>query len=235
MSVLWEKEEMILSLDFYLKHRPKMPSKKSEELKKLLSDIHIVQKFFNHNKQDLRTIDSIHMRNSNYQSVDPSASQGGLPAGGKKCQPIWDEFCENWKSLYASARGIREYLINDKKISVIKDTYIDEDFEIAQEGKLLTKVHLERERDKKIVKLKKKKFKEANGSLFCEACNLNFEKKYGVRGLDYIECHHTRPLSEGPGRTHIAHLRLLCSNCHKMVHRKKPWLSFEELKKIIMS
>ena len=30
-------------------------------------------------------------------------------------------------------------------------------------------------------------------------------------------------------------IALLCSNCHKMVHRKRPWLSMKNLKEILES
>ena len=34
-------------------------------------------------------------------------------------------------------------------------------------------------------------------------------------------------------KTKLEDLVLLCSNCHRMVHRSKPWLSIEGLKRII--
>ena len=30
--------------------------------------------------------------------------------------------------------------------------------------------------------------------------------------------------------SYIKDLRLVCSNCHKIIHRSKPWLSVSELK-----
>ena len=33
--------------------------------------------------------------------------------------------------------------------------------------------------------------------------------------------------------TRLEDLCLLCSNCHRMIHRKTPWLSLKELKKLI--
>jgi 5-methylcytosine-specific restriction enzyme A len=31
----------------------------------------------------------------------------------------------------------------------------------------------------------------------------------------------------------LADLALLCSNCHRMIHRTKQWLTVEELKKLV--
>ena len=35
-------------------------------------------------------------------------------------------------------------------------------------------------------------------------------------------------------KTKLVDLVLLCSNCHRMVHRKKPWLNLEELMELII-
>jgi predicted HNH restriction endonuclease len=58
---------------------------------------------------------------------------------------------------------------------------------------------------------------------------------YGARGKDFIECHHTKPVSElAVGeKTRLTDLVLLCSNCHRIVHRKKPWLGIDELREIV--
>lgn len=69
---------------------------------------------------------------------------------------------------------------------------------------------------------------------FCEVCSFDFEKKYGQRGKDYIEAHHKTPISklEGPITVTIDDLSMVCSNCHRMLHRP-PWITVEELREII--
>jgi 5-methylcytosine-specific restriction protein A len=76
----------------------------------------------------------------------------------------------------------------------------------------------------------------------CQVCNFNYEKKYGELGISYIECHHLNPLSERPEsewdeniKTSIKDVRVLCANCHRMIHRKRPALTVEELQAIIKS
>ncbi|MHC5748782.1 MAG: HNH endonuclease, partial [Nostoc sp.] len=63
----------------------------------------------------------------------------------------------------------------------------------------------------------------------------NFLKTYGDIGADYIECHHTKPISELENyeKTNIKDLALVCANCHRMLHRKRPWLSIEQLKQLL--
>jgi hypothetical protein len=122
---------------------------------------------------------------------------------------------------------------------------IEEDFESNKsmigefpEGKIVERKHLVRERNSLVVKLAKANFKKRNGGVVnCEACGFNFKEKYGKLGENYIEAHHIIPVSE-MGDNHITKetdFVFLCSNCHKMVHKKRPWLNHKTLKKIVKS
>jgi predicted HNH restriction endonuclease len=65
------------------------------------------------------------------------------------------------------------------------------------------------------------------------ACDL-VAQYYGERGRGYIECHHVQPLHvTGQREVSIRELALLCSNCHRMIHTKPPWLTLDELREII--
>ena len=49
----------------------------------------------------------------------------------------------------------------------------------------------------------------------------NFSNVYPVLGEGFIECHHDIHISIGIIRkTTLKHLSLVCSNCHRMLHRK---------------
>jgi 5-methylcytosine-specific restriction enzyme A len=68
----------------------------------------------------------------------------------------------------------------------------------------------------------------------CEVCSFDFGQTYGPHGLDYIECHHRTPLHvTGETQTRLADLALLCSNCHRMIHRTTQWLTVDELKDLV--
>jgi len=69
----------------------------------------------------------------------------------------------------------------------------------------------------------------------CQACGFNFEEKYGKLGREFIECHHKNPLSERINDipTTIEDVCVVCSNCHKMLHRTKPAIKLSELKEIL--
>ena len=59
----------------------------------------------------------------------------------------------------------------------------------------------------------------------CQICHFDFQKVYGAIGKGFIEAHHLRSLSENIGK--ILELdpkkdfAVLCSNCHRMIHRTK--------------
>lgn len=71
----------------------------------------------------------------------------------------------------------------------------------------------------------------------CTVCEFDFEKTYGVRGIGFIEIHHTKPLYLLDDEIVInpyTDLVPVCSNCHKMIHRRKDSvLSIEELRLLI--
>jgi len=74
--------------------------------------------------------------------------------------------------------------------------------------------------------------------LECRVCNFNFEEMYGERGADFIEIHHRKPIYtfEGQAQTIDPHLDLvpLCSNCHRMIHRRSDnVLTVEQLQEIM--
>lgn len=115
------------------------------------------------------------------------------------------------------------------------DVDITEDDEGFPEGKKKLRTHICRERNYKVIKEAKSRYKDKHGKLICEICKFDFEEVYGEIGIDFIEGHHTIPVSEleEGDKTRVEDIVLVCSNCHKMLHRKRPWLKPEELKYIL--
>jgi len=148
--------------------------------------------------------------------------------------------------MYSSAlKHLKTYieLSHDEKSQLLGALLVDDvqsgdQIDIAdleyEEGRELLRLHKFRERDPQIIKDAKKRFKKLHGELFCEACGINFEKVYGERGKGFIEGHHKKPVSEMKDgeTTKVEDIGMLCSNCHRMIHRI-PMISIEELKKII--
>ena len=130
--------------------------------------------------------------------------------------------------------SLKELLLN-ALVQEISNISLTEDDESFPEGKRLLRQHITRERNSKLVKEAKRQFKEKHGALYCEVCNFNFEKKYGDIGKDYIEAHHTKFVCslEENSETKVSDLVLVCSCCHRMLHRKRPLLTIDEIKKLI--
>jgi hypothetical protein len=111
-----------------------------------------------------------------------------------------------------------------------------EDDEIEySEGAESYRTHIRRERDPALVKKAKDRALEKNRNLQCEVCGFDFTKKYGELGKGFIECHHTIPISKLKPKetTKLKDIALLCSNCHRMVHRKNPLPKRKSLKTIL--
>lgn len=136
----------------------------------------------------------------------------------------------DFKLVIASLKRFSKVVDDDNNRN---DTVIDEEKEYA-EGKEAYRIHRFRERDARLVQEAKKLFKQKHGELFCKACGINFEKVYGERGKDFIEAHHTKPVSEMKEgeKTKVEDIAMLCSNCHRIIHRK-PTITVEELKDTI--
>lgn len=86
------------------------------------------------------------------------------------------------------------------------------------EGKVIERIHKSRERNSQVIQIAKHNFKTKYGKLFCQIYGFYFEATYGEIGKDFIEAHHTIPVSEMKPED----ITMLCSNCHKMVHKRRP-------------
>lgn len=95
--------------------------------------------------------------------------------------------------------------------------------------------HLRRERNRVIIEEKKRQAVALHGGLVCEVCEFDFFAFYGERGEGYCEVHHKVPLASLDGRrvTKLDDLAIVCSNCHRVIHRNTPMPSVSELKAFI--
>ena len=119
-------------------------------------------------------------------------------------------------------------------LAEVEDVLIDyaDDSEFLEGGEVERK-HRARERNQALIKRAKDEFKQKYGRLYCQICRFDFSLKYGEIGNDFIEAHHTVPVSSGEIKTKVKDIAMVCSNCHRMLHRKRPWLKMKQLKKLI--
>jgi|GEM_PF-870799 len=103
-----------------------------------------------------------------------------------------------------------------------------------QEGKARFRLHIVKERNRKLIEDAKKFWKKQNEEpIRCSVCSFSFKERYGEIGTDFIEAHHKEPISSLTEETSISieDLVPVCSNCHRMLHRGKFLLSIEDLRK----
>lgn len=106
----------------------------------------------------------------------------------------------------------------------------------AKEGGMRLTTHLIRERNRRIVNAKRQQVLLATGRLACEVCKFDFHTCYGDVGAGFCEVHHRIPLAKTTRaiETSLDDLAVICSNCHRMIHRCKEFPSIEEFSKRIM-
>ena len=229
----WVRDELILALDFYLRFCDRLPDKESAEIADLSAVINALDRRLGlAGGWTFRNANGVYMKLMNFRRFDPQYTESGrvgLQRGGKGDEIVWGEFAADPDRLERVAAAIRGGLSGDDTPEA--EDASDPDFAEAEEGRLLTRLHRSRERSRKLINRKKAAFAKAHGHVFCEACGFDFQERYGERGAGFIECHHIKPVHTlRPGdKTRLADLRLLCANCHRMVHAKSPWLTLEEL------
>lgn len=94
----------------------------------------------------------------------------------------------------------------------------DEPPQQAYEDATRLRLHKRIERNAKLAKDVKK-----HHGYHCQICSINFEAIYGEIGKEYIEAHHLTPLASVKGKKvvldPVKDFAVLCSNCHRMIHR----------------
>lgn len=234
----WSRDELILALDLYVRFKGNPPSKADRSVVELSDCLNEMGVLIANRTSKFRNPNGVYMKVMNFRRFDPvyiAQGKSGLQRGGKMEEEVWHDFATDPHKLAETASAIR--LIVSKGSIPEASEEEDEEFSEAEEGRILTRVHRSRERSRKLVGQKKASVLKALGRLRCEACSFDFGMKYGERGRGFIEAHHVKPVHTlTPGeKTRLEDLALVCSNCHRIIHARRPWLTIEELKKVIQN
>lgn len=172
--------------------------------------------------------DSVELQLKNFRYLDPD-KKGGATNYSRAAERMWNKYKRNRDRLRSEAEVTR------KLAQETQGAGWSPEIEVASEGRIRIRTHILRERNKKLVEQKKRRARKS-GRVVCEVCGFDFAQNYSERGKGFIECHHKKPLSDlKPGtETKLSDLALLCSNCHRMIHLKQPWLEIAELKKLVL-
>lgn len=232
----WHKDEIILALELYFSpDRGSLDSRNPKviALSELLNKLPLFEK--KPDELKFRNKNGVAYKLANFRYFDSSESGKGMQNGSKMDKLLFDYFQPRLSELNVVARKIREMAANIVVAEKIRHLE-DETLEAISvwEGQSIYKMHKVAERDRRIVEQKKRQIKSKLGKLNCEVCDFNFSEAYGELGEGFIECHHKMPLAELKisVRTRLDDLALVCSNCHRMIHRRIGLLSVEDLKQI---
>ena len=229
----WERDELILALDLYFRLERRIPTDTDADvvaLSVLLNRLPI-----HHVRPDaarFRDASGVTLKLANFHAIEHSAH--GMSAGGKRDRAVWTEFANDPERLRRIAQAIMAGWTSPSVDPGVAATD-DEDESEFPEGRIVARLHRARERRGSLVRRKKAQALRQRGRLTCEACDFSFGERYGALGEGYIECHHTAPLSEldAPTQTRLEDVVLVCSNCHRMIHRHRPWLSAEQVRLLL--
>jgi 5-methylcytosine-specific restriction enzyme A len=229
----WTDDELIVALDLYFRCGRKWVSYTHADviaLSQLLNQLPI------HDAQardtDFRNPRSVSMKLSNFLSLDPHYQGRGLSRGSKRDKAVWDEFSNDIYRLVQTAAAISK---NTTQIAETGGSYSADDEETFPEGRILTRLHKQKERNRKVVEQKKRKVLQETSRLLCEVCDFDFAKTYGNLGYGFAECHHIVPIAQLDEQHHtrLADLAIVCANCHRMIHKSRPMLTTQELRAIV--
>ena len=107
----WSRDELILALDLYLKHRASPPSKESEEVHELSEFLGRMALIQGRSKTEtFRNASGVYMKMMNFRRFDPeytSDGKTGLTRGNKEEEPVWNDFASAPEKLPEAVLSIR--------------------------------------------------------------------------------------------------------------------------------
>ncbi|MEV6953963.1 HNH endonuclease [Streptomyces sp. NPDC051183] len=174
-----------------------------------------------------RSVGSVSRKTTDLASNRPGYA--GTPTNCSKLdKKIIEAFCRQEAEMLSAAQAIEDGIASGQ-LALIPEQYgeWDEDEAVAQEGRLLKRWALSRERSPALRRRKLAQIRKQGLPFACSVCAFDFSRTYGPLGEDYIEVHHVLPLHiAGPRDTRLSDLALLCANCHRMCHRNHEGVSW---------
>jgi predicted HNH restriction endonuclease len=233
-NAAWSRDELILALDLYIRHRIKPLQKYAPEIVELSSDLNRLGETLDQRSPTYRNENGVYMKLMNFKSIDPfyvKEGKKGLNRNNKDEAVVWAMYAGEPAKLSAVAQLIRAGILAHEEDHVLAEMG-EPEIMPAEEGRMATRLHTYRERDRRIIVDAKKAFLKKHNRLFCQCCGFDFSKRYGTIGEGIIDVHHTKPVHTlKPGElTEVHDLALLCANCHRVIHSKRKWLTLDEVR-----
>jgi 5-methylcytosine-specific restriction protein A len=227
----WERDELILALDLYLQYGllddgdPRVVDL-SEVLNRL--PLHPLRP----DAIRFRNPNGVALKLANFAALDPAYPGVGMTRGGQGDRSAWEALAADPAKLARLSAAIRE----EASRQTAEPLPPAEGEEEASEGRLLIRRNAYRERSRVLANKKKAQVLSDTGRLSCEVCAFEFERSYGDWGAGFIECHHLQPLSSvDVSTTRISDLAVVCSNCHRVLHRGSIPPTLTQLRRLVES
>lgn len=152
--------------------------------------------------------------------------------GGRLDRQVLKAFLESTAGMMELARAIRYAIVaGELTESGVADSQDELPEEVSDyEGRLLLALHKRRERNPRLRREKLAAVASAGLSRTCEVCSFDFGFVYGALGDGYIEIHQVDLLQDSRRSKNLENFALLCANCHRILHRTRPWLTPSELR-----
>lgn len=226
----WTRDETLLALDLYLKLEGNVPSPKAAEIKNLSDVLRSLPYHAEAAKRPtFRNPDGVGFKLMNIRQV---ATGKGLGNVSSMDRALWAEFGHRPDEVYHLAEAIREGIV------IAGAERLPEVEQELPEGRLLTALHVRRERNPKVRKMLLDA-RRPNG-FRCEICDFSRpDLDFPLQEAIY-EAHHLVPLSEaGERKTKLSDLSLLCACCHRLIHRlmisRSLWIGLSDARMILAS
>lgn len=164
-----------------------------------------------------------------HEAKDPAASVRARLQNYCAASPHYLEQGDLFESVHGLAKRAGVWRLKSDPLAPSNPDGVLDGAEVdigTQEGRAALRVHMRRERSRKLID----DFKASLNSFACEACGDDMGAIYGELGTGYIEAHHKVPVAEiEEGQTtKLSDLAALCANCHRIIHRNG-LISVEEL------
>lgn len=180
----WTRDELILALNFYLQHRPNPPGKDSQEIRALSEALgRLGDRLFPATNRGgtFRNENGVYMKLMNFRRLDPlytADGKTGLGRGAKAEEEVWATFAQDPLRCQQVAKAIMASLDDPEFGAAWLGPDTDDGIQEAAEGRLLTRMHIARERNRQLVESKRKQAMKLHGKLVCEVCDFDFAIPY---------------------------------------------------------
>jgi predicted HNH restriction endonuclease len=146
---------------------------------------------------------------------------------GKSVKIASDEYRVNQQTLRTTGRITAESaaLLDDV---LLRSSRVPIDPRAYREGSRAMRVHIAIERSAGV-----RRAALAIHGPKCQVCGFSFSKTYGKIGAGFAEVHHLEPFKNVRSAKFVnpaTDVVVLCANCHRMVHRRDPPLTPNELR-----